>query len=133
MADRRSELTRTEAVAVWAGSATWVAGIAGAVARTLIAEEAEGWVAAAVAGVAAVGFLVVALVVGRAALRREGVERTVAVESSALAFWATVGAALTYSIVDSFADVPALKGPWVLLFGLLAWTVAQATRQERYR
>ncbi|WP_143234677.1 hypothetical protein [Paractinoplanes atraurantiacus] len=65
--------------------------------------------------------------------RVEGVERTVAVESSALAFWATAGAALTYSIVDSFAHMPALKGPWVLLFALFAWCVAQAMRQERYR
>ncbi|XVU21774.1 hypothetical protein ACQPZJ_31460 [Actinoplanes sp. CA-054009] len=131
MAGRISDLTRKEAAAVWAGSAVWVAGIASALAVTLIADEPGPWTAATIACVATAGLLAVALVVGRSALRREGVERTVAVESSALAFWATVGAALTYTIVDSFADVPALKG--VLLFGLFAWCVAQAMRQERYR
>ena len=133
MTGRTSELTRKESSAVWAGSAVWITGIAVAIAVTLTREEPAAWVAATIAGVAAAGLLVVALVVGRAAMRREGVERTVAVESSALAFWATAGAALTYSMVDSFADLPALKGPRVLLFALLAWTVAQATRQERYR
>ncbi|GAA0502260.1 hypothetical protein Ade02nite_37550 [Paractinoplanes deccanensis] len=44
-----------------------------------------------------------------------------------------MGAALTYTLVDAFADVPALRGPWVLLFGLLAWCAAQTMRLERNR
>jgi hypothetical protein len=76
--------------------------------------------------------MLTAAVVGRSALRRQGVERTVNIEASALAFWITMGGMLTYGLVDAFADVPALVAPWVLFFGLISWGVAQAARLKRY-
>jgi hypothetical protein len=127
------ELTAKESVMVWAGVVVWVGGILAAVLLVLLAESAPRWAAAALAAVATGGLMLVAVVVGRSALRRDGIERTVGVEASALAFWVTMGGVLTYGIVDAFADVPRLLAPWVLFFGLISWSVAQAARLHRYR
>lgn len=133
MTTEARELTRKETAMVWAGVFVWVGGILAAVLLVLLVEPAPGWAAAALAAFATGGLILVAVVVGRSALRRDGVERTVGVEASALAFWITMGGVLTYGIVDAFADVPGLLAPWVLFFGFVSWSVAQGVRLNRYR
>ena len=127
------ELTRHESAVVWVGSAVWAAGLAAALVVTLAAEQPRQWLAVTVAAPAAGGLAAVALVIGRSALRREGVERTAGIEAAAMAFGATMAGAFTYTIVDAFADVPAPRAPWVLMFGLVTWSVAHAARLTRYR
>ncbi|MBU2664434.1 hypothetical protein KOI35_13100 [Actinoplanes bogorensis] len=126
-------MTRKESTAVWAGSGVWLAGMIAAIVLTVAVERPYGWLVTVVAVLAVIGLMASAFVIGRSAMRREGVERTAGLEASALAFWATIGATLTWTMVDAFADVPALRGPWVLMFALFAWTVAWASRMERYR
>ncbi|GIE93767.1 hypothetical protein [Paractinoplanes rishiriensis] len=133
MASGVRELTGRESLLVWAGVVVWVGGISGAVLLVVLAEAVPTWAAATLAAVATGGLMLTAAVVGRSALRRDGLERTVNVEASALAFWITMGGVLTYGIVDAFADVPRLLAPWVLFFGLVSWSVAQAARLNRYR
>ena len=127
------DLTRRESAVVWAGSAVWLAGLGAALVVTLGAERPRQWLAVTVAALAVGGLAAVALVVVRSALRREGVERTAGIEAAAMAFGATMAGAFTYGIVDAFADVPALRAPWVLMFGLITWSVAHAARLTRYR
>ena len=126
-------LTRQESAVVWVGSAVWVAGLAVALVVTLAAEQPRQWPAVTVAALAGGGLAAVALVIARSALRREGVERAAGIEAAAMAFGATMAGAFTYAIVDAFADVPALRAPWVLMFGLITWSVAHAARLTRYR
>ncbi|HYN92271.1 MAG TPA: hypothetical protein VES42_00255 [Pilimelia sp.] len=133
MARDVTRLTTGESVAVWSGTALWTGGIIAAVVLELGAAASPEWLTGVVAALAVLGLMLVAGVVGRSALRREGVERTVGIEASALAFWVTVGGAFTYGMIDAFADLPALRAPWVVAFGLLSWAVAQATRLTRFR
>jgi hypothetical protein len=127
-----SSLTNGERAAVWLGTAVWVGGLAASVAITLSTDRPIGWLTAAIATVAVAGLMTVAVVVGRAAMRREGVERSVNLQASALAFWLTMAAVLTYTMIDAFADVPALRAPWVLFVGMVSWAVAQGARLRRY-
>jgi hypothetical protein len=128
----RGGLTARETAMVWLGTALWTAGITAAVAVTLATDGAAGWVTGGIAALAVAGLMLVAVAVARTALRREGVERTVGIEASALAFWATMGGVLTYGMIDAFADVPALRWPWVVFFGLVAWSTLHAGRLKRY-
>jgi uncharacterized membrane protein YdcZ (DUF606 family) len=133
MGANNTQLTRAERTAVWTGTAVWIGGIAASIVLTLATDRPPRWLAATTAAVAVAGLVAVAVVIGRSAMRQEGVERTVNVEASALAFWMTMGAVITYQLIDSFADVPAIRAYWVLLGGMLAWAVAHGTRLERYR
>lgn len=126
-------LTGTETTAVWAGTAVWIGGITAALLLQLALQQVPSWLPATIAALAGAGMMLVAVVIARSALRREGVERTAGIEASALAFWITMGGVTTYGLVDSFADVPALRAPWVMFLGLICWCVAQASRLERYR
>ena len=100
---------------------------------TLALDQSAGWIIVTIVALAVGGLMAVAVVVGRSAMRQEGVERTVNVQASALAFWIVMGGVLTYNMIDAFADVPAIQGYWVLVGGLLSWAVAQGARLERYR
>jgi hypothetical protein len=128
-----SALTGAERIAVWLGTAVWIGGVATSVVITLATDQPAGWLTATIAALAVGGLLAVAVVIGRSAMRQEGVERTVNIQASALAFWITMGGLLTYSMIDAFADVPAVRPQWVLFAGLMSWSVAQAARLERYR
>ena len=129
----RSQLTSAERAAVWLGSTAWIGGIAASLVLTLGFDQSAGWIIVTIVALAVGGLMAVAVVVGRSAMRQEGVERTVNVQASALAFWIVMGGVLTYNMIDAFADVPAIQGYWVLLGGLLSWAVAQGARLERYR
>jgi hypothetical protein len=128
-----THLTPRESVAVWLGAAVWTAGLLAAVLLTVAVDRPSTWLAAGAAAVAVAGLIAVAVAVARAALRRDGVERAAYVEASALAFWITMGSTFTYGIVDSFADVPPLRMPWLLAFGLFTWALAYGARLNRYR
>jgi hypothetical protein len=128
-----SQLTGVERAAVWLGTTIWIAGIAASVVLTVATDQPARWLTAAIAALAVGGLIAVAVVIGRSSMRQEGVERTVNIQASALAFWIIMGAALTYGMIDAFADVPALRPPWVLFAGMMSWAVAQAARLERYR
>ena len=124
-------LTRKESALIWLGVAVWLAGLLTAIGLTL-ATDPPPWLPPAVAAVAVAGLILTATVVARSGLRSDGVERTVNIEASALAFWITMGALLTYSLIDAFGDVPAIRASGVLFFGLIAWSAAQAARLRRY-
>jgi hypothetical protein len=132
-AEDSNSLTRRESAAVWLGTALWTGGITAAVAVTLATDGSAGWVTGGIAGLAVTGLMLVAVAVARTALRREGVERTAGIEASALAFWVTMGGVLTYGMIDAFADIPALRWPWVLLLGLVAWSALHTGRLKRYQ
>jgi hypothetical protein len=127
------QLTGAERATVWLGTAVWIGGIAASLVLTLATDQPTEWLIGFIAAVSVGGLMAVAVVIGRSALRRQGVERTVNIQASALAFWITMGALLTYSMIDAFADVPAVRAQWVLFAGLVSWAVAQAARLERYR
>jgi len=54
---------------------------------------------------------------------RPGVERTIATESAALAFHATLFATVTYALFEEFASAPHLSMYVPFAFGTLVWTV----------
>lgn len=128
-----SQLTGAERMTVWLGTTVWIGGIAASVVFALATDESAEWAAPTLAALAVGGLMAIAIVIGRSAMRQEGVERTVNIQASALAFWITMGALLTYSMIDAFAEVPAIRPQWVLFAGLIFWAAAQAARLERYR
>ena len=63
----------------------------------------------------------------------EGLESHVQTESAALAFLATVLAALTYALLEDFAHAPRLSMWAVWTFGLASWLAAKVILRYRYR
>lgn len=82
---------------------------------------------------AAAGALLAATLVdgARFHLRREGVERDVFFQSTSVAFFATVIAAVWYALFEVFADAPELSMWTVWSFGMLAWAMASAVLRRR--
>ncbi|MBV9847366.1 MAG: hypothetical protein JOZ47_20190 [Kutzneria sp.] len=63
---------------------------------------------------------------------REGVERHVQVESAALAFLSTMLGVMTYALLESFAELPALSLWSVWAFGMVSWGAASVTLRRKY-
>lgn len=127
-----SNLTRSETITVWTGSAVWMGGI---VATALVVWGGAGSapvLGTVLAVLAIAGFLSVAVVIGRSVLRQEGVERVVYVESSAVAFWLVMGIAFTYTLVGAIADLPPPQGYMIVGGGALCWALAHGARSEKY-
>ncbi|WP_228717280.1 hypothetical protein [Allosaccharopolyspora coralli] len=129
-----SNLTRVETITVWAGSAVWTSGIvaAGVVVVVWLGAGPTRLLGAILAVVAIAGFLSVAAVIGRSVLRQEGVERTVYVESSGLAFWLLMGVAFTYMLIQAIADLPQPDGYMIVGAGAVCWALAHGARSEKY-
>ncbi len=127
-----SNLTRSETITVWAGSAAWTSGIVAAGVVVWLGAGPARLLGAILAVLAIAGFLSVAAVIGRSVLRQEGVERTVYVESSGLAFWLLMGVAFTYMLVQAIVDLPQPDGYMIVGAGAVCWALAHGARSEKY-
>lgn len=128
-----SNLSRAEAVTVWTGSAVWVSGMLTVFVLFLVSgDEVLRALVGALAAVAIVGFLSVAVVIGRSVVRQEGVERVLHIESSALAFWITMGVAFSYMLLQPIAQLPQAEPYMVVGLGVFSWVLAQGARSEKY-
>jgi small basic protein len=67
----------------------------------------------------------------RGVFTSEGVERTIWVEASASAFFATILAALTWASLESWAGAPKLSMWAVWLFGFGVWAVLAVILRRR--
>lgn len=110
----------------------WTTGIVAAAVLVWIGAGPARLLGTVLTGVAVAGFLSVAAVIGRSVLRREGVERTIHIESSAMAFWLLMGIAFTYMLVQAIADLPPPEGYMIVGTGALCWALAHGARSEKY-
>jgi predicted permease len=93
----------------------------------------ERWVAVLLA-VPPVAAVVYALGVQARGIRRgEGIERSAYVESSSIAFVATMLSALTYGFLESWAGAPRLSAFWFWFYGMALWSVVGALWKRGYR
>ncbi len=118
---------------MWVGSAVWVGGMLTAFAWFLL--SGDGVARAVVGGLAAVaiaGFLSVAMVIGRSVLRTEGVERVLYIETSALAFWITMGVAFSYMLLQPIAQLPQAEPYMLVMLGAFSWALAHGARSKKY-
>ncbi|WP_182544042.1 hypothetical protein [Halosaccharopolyspora lacisalsi] len=128
-----STLSHRERVTVWLGTAVWIGGmLTVSVMFLLSGDDVVRAVVGALAAVAIVGFLSVAVIIGRSALRQEGVERSLHIESSALAFWITMGVAFSYMILQPVAQLPQAQPYMVVGLGAVSWALAHGARSEKY-
>ncbi|MBA8824850.1 hypothetical protein FHX42_002197 [Saccharopolyspora lacisalsi] len=118
---------------MWLGTAVWIGGmLTVSVMFLLSGDDVVRAVVGALAAVAIVGFLSVAVIIGRSALRQEGVERSLHIESSALAFWITMGVAFSYMILQPVAQLPQAQPYMVVGLGAVSWALAHGARSEKY-
>ncbi len=118
---------------MWLGTAVWIGGMLTVSVMFLISgDDVVRTVVGGIAVVAIVGFLSVAVIVGRSAVRREGVERSLHVESSALAFWITMGVAFSYMILQPVAQLPRAQPYMVVGLGAVSWALAHGIRSAKY-
>jgi hypothetical protein len=75
-----------------------------------------------------------ALAVQARGIRRgEGIERSAYVESSSIAFVATMLSILTYGFLESWADAPKLSAFWFWFYGMALWWLVGALWKRGYR
>jgi len=78
--------------------------------------------------------VVYALAVQARGIRRgEGIERSAYVESSSIAFVATMLSILTYGFLESWADAPKLSAFWFWFYGMALWWLVGALWKRGYR
>jgi hypothetical protein len=65
--------------------------------------------------------------------RHEGIERSAYIESSSIAFVATMLSILTYGFLESWADAPKLSAFWFWFYGMGLWAVVGALWKRGYR
>ncbi|GAB3563761.1 hypothetical protein [Spelaeicoccus albus] len=69
----------------------------------------------------------------RSVKNSEGVENHVYTESTALAFWMVMLAALAWFFLETFADLPHISAIWTWVYGLVVWSVLYAVESRRMR
>lgn len=129
MADRHIRVRDTTVILT--GLALWVGGLLAAILVSY--GHLSDWAVGALIVVSMVGVALILGSLARLLLGREGVERSLYIESSALAFWAVVFAAFTYGLVDAFTDLPPVRMTNVAVFALFVWAVAHGARWMKYR
>lgn len=85
-----------------------------------------------------VGLAIVAASYAIFGLRRsvkntEGVENHVYTESTALAFWMVMLAALAWFFLEVFANLPHISAIWTWIYGMAVWSVLYAIESRRLR
>jgi len=80
-----------------------------------------GWLRVAIAAVAAAAFLYPVVVWTRMDRQRGGVERWLTLESTSLAYFATLTATGGYALFEQLADAPRISMYWAFLFAVFAW------------
>lgn len=129
MADGHLRIRNT--TALFTGVALWVGGLLAAILVSY--GHLSDWVVGALIVVSMVGIALIVGSLARLLLGREGVERSLYIESSALAFWAVVFAAFTYGMVDAFTHLPPVRMVDMAVFALFVWALAHTVRWAKYR
>ena len=93
----------------------------------------DPWVGALLA-VPPIAAVVYALAVQASGIRRrEGIERSAYLESTSIAFVATMLSALTYGFLESWAGAPKLSAFWFWFYGMGLWSVVSTLWKRGYR
>ncbi len=91
------------------------------------------WFGTAVAALASVALAVHMAVTVRQLWRREGVERQVFMEATAIAFFVTLVAGGVYALFEYLAGAPRLSMWWLWFFGMVAWGAISTFRMRQLR
>jgi hypothetical protein len=104
-----------------------------AAATVVASAHPDPWVGALLA-VPPIAAVVYALAVQASGIRsREGIERSAYLESTSIAFVATMLSALTYGFLESWAGAPKLSAFWVWFYGMGLWAVVSTLWKRGYR
>jgi hypothetical protein len=99
-------------------------------AAIVVAEQhPRPWVGAVLAIPSIVCAVAAITVQARGVRRREGVERVEYVETTSVAFIATMLSALAYGFLQSWAGAPHLSAFWVWFYGMGVWGVLTILRR----
>lgn len=90
-----------------------------------------GWLGPAIASIAGVVLLLAVVSIVRRAFATEGVERQLFLESTCIAFFATVLAAGTYAVFEALADAPELPASVLWVAGVGTWALVSGLRSRR--
>jgi hypothetical protein len=94
-------------------------------------DPAPTWVGALVAMAAAVPGLGMILMGPMRLRRQDGLERSILLAATSVAFFVTMAASMTYGLLEAFADAPKPSAWWVYSFGMIAWLVSSVVMQRR--
>lgn len=121
-------LTRTFVWAVWSVYISdCIVGMV--VIRGSHPERAVVWVLGGIAIAAAAAGMVLVV---QAVRGSQELERLISFESTSIAFFATMIAAVTYALLESWLDLPSLSAWFVFAFGMGSWILADRIFNRRY-
>ena len=118
----RGNLAPREFALSLAGLATYSVLLVGG--RLFVEENDPAWQRGVLAALIIAVALVTVGVLFRSARRTKEVDRVVVAEATSWSFFATMSAALTYGLLESFTNAPRLSMWSVWMFGMTAWVVA---------
>lgn len=118
--------------AFWIGMGLYLVFVAAATTAAVI-DWAPQWSNFVFVGlaIAAAGYAIFSL--RRSVKNTEGVENHVYTESTALAFWMVMLAALAWFFLEAFAGLPHISAIWTWLYGFVVWSILYAIESRKLR
>jgi hypothetical protein len=115
----------------WTATLAYIAVCVGGVTLVHTVQPPPAWLQGGIV-VTAGGLALVMLLYGPLQLRRrEGVERSILVRSTSLAFFVTMATVLVCGLLEAFVRTAPLSAWWVWSVGMVSWLIVSLTLQWR--
>lgn len=116
----------------WIGMGLYLVFVAAATAASTLAWRPQ-WLSFVFVGLAIAAASYAIFSLRRSVKNTEGVENHVYTESTALAFWMVMLAALAWFFLEVFADLPHISAIWTWVYGFVVWSILYAVESHRLR